>query len=244
MTAEKGLPAVTTERSLEALAAMPQAPPPPMSALLEAELAALAPVATRRPVRQLALFVLASLAYLGLLLGVLALRADLGDMPPAWMFGTGGAWLLGFALAAYFALVPRPGEMTPRWRAATATAALASVAFVVLGLAVHPAGPHSLHLGMAHLLRGRGCLWVGLATALVPVVLGAVFLRGALPVCSRRVAAAIGAAGGCLGGLVLHLHCRIADGPHIGLIHGGVVIVAAGLSAVLLPRATDRPYRS
>jgi hypothetical protein len=39
------------------------------------------------------------------------------------------------------------------------------------------------------------------------------------------------------------MHCPIADGPHIGLIHGGVVAVAAALTAALAPRATDRPLR-
>ena len=43
--------------------------------------------------------------------------------------------------------------------------------------------------------------------------------------------------GGCLGGLVLHLHCHVADALHVGLIHGGVVIVGALLSAALTPRA-------
>jgi hypothetical protein len=73
----------------------------------------------------------------------------------------------------------------------------------------------------------------------VPVVIGAIFLRGALPVGSRWIAAALGAGGGCLGGLVLHLHCRVADGAHVGLIHGGVVVVAAALSAAIVPRATQ-----
>ena len=40
---------------------------------------------------------------------------------------------------------------------------------------------------------------------------------------------------------MLHLHCPIADGPHVGIIHGGVVVVAAVLAALLVPRATDRP---
>ena len=96
---------------------------------------------------------------------------------------------------------------------------------------------------MPRLLHGHGCLWLGLATALVPVVLGAIFLRGAVPVFSRWIAATLGAAGGCLGGLLLHMHCRIADGPHIGIIHGGVVVVAAALAALLVPRATDRPFK-
>jgi hypothetical protein len=89
-----------------------------------------------------------------------------------------------------------------------------------------------------HFARGHWCLELGLATALVPVVAGAIFLRGALPVGSRWTAAALGAGGGCLGGLVLHLHCRIADMLHVGIIHGGVVVVAAALAAALVPRAT------
>jgi hypothetical protein len=108
---------------------------------------------------------------------------------------------------------------------------------------VHPDGPSSLHYNWEHFGRGHWCLELGLATAFVPVVVGAIFLRGALPVGSRWIAASLGAGGGCLGGLLLHLHCRIADGLHIGIIHGGVVLVAALLSALLVPRATDRPLR-
>ncbi len=222
---------------LDALAAETPSPPP-ISSLLEAELAQLAAVEPRRPLRQLGMFVIASLVYGGGLLAFLSLRADFGELPHAWLAGAGAAWFVGFGLAGYFALVPRAGTMTPRWRAAIAMTAVTSVAFVVLGLCVHPDGAHSMHYGMPRLLKGHGCLWLCLATALVPVILGAIFLRGAVPVFSRWVAAALGAAGGCLGGLLLHMHCRIADGPHIGFIHGGVVIVAALLAAALVPRAT------
>jgi len=111
----------------------------------------------------------------------------------------------------------------------------------VLGLLVHPSSPTlSLDYGWDHFGHGHTCLELGLATALVPVVAGAIFLRGALPVGSRWTAASLGAGGGCLGGLVLHLHCRVADKLHVGLIHGGVVVVAALLAAALVPRATDR----
>ena len=135
------------------------------------------------------------------------------------------------------------GAVTPRWRWAAASAIVTSIAFVALGLIVHPSGPSSELYNLDRFGRGHTCLEIGLATALVPVVVGAVFLRGALPVGSRWIAAALGAGGGCLGGLVLHLHCHVADGLHVGLIHGGVVIVAALLAAALAPRATDRPLR-
>ena len=75
--------------------------------------------------------------------------------------------------------------------------------------------------------------------AVVPIILGTLALRRALPVGSRWVAAGIGAAGGSLGGLVLHLHCPIADGVHVGLVHGGVIAIAALLAAALMPRAIE-----
>jgi len=231
------------DHALAALAAQPPPAVPALSALLEAELGTIAPVAPRRPLRQVGMFVVASLIYAGLLLAFLALRADLGQLPMPWIVGAGAAWFTGFGLATYCALVPRAGTMTPRWRAAIVITAVTSVAFVILGLLVHPDGKDSMHYGMPMLLHGHGCLWLGLATALVPVVLGTIFLRGALPVFSRWVAATLGAAGGCLGGFLLHMHCKIADGPHIGIIHGGVVVIAAALAALLVPRATDKPYR-
>lgn len=226
------------------LAPLDQPPPspPPLSPALDAELRSLAPVSARRPLRQLALVIAISLVYGAALLAALSMRRDMAELPTSWLVATGIAWFLGFAVPSYLALVPRAGTMTPRWGLAATSAVVTSVAFVVLGLVVHPSGPSSADY-TDNFLRGHTCLELGLATALVPVVVGAVFLRGALPVGSRPIAAALGAGGGCLGGLVLHLHCHVADGLHVGVIHGGVVIVAALLSAALAPRATDQPLR-
>jgi hypothetical protein len=224
--------------AMRELAAMPPPAPPALSAELEGELAKLSPVPTRRPLRQLAILAAVSIVYgSGLLLAV-STRGDMLELPMGWLAGTALGWLLGFFIPCYFALVPRPGAVTPRWRLAAISVAITSVSFVVYGLAIHPEGPSSHEVGGAALARSS-CLEVGLATALVPVVIGAIFLRGALPVGSRWIAAALGAGGGCLGGLVLHLHCDIADGLHVGLVHGGVVIVAALLSAAIVPRASD-----
>lgn len=214
---------------------------PPLSPALEAELAQLAPVSPRRPLRQLAIAIGLSLVYGASLLAVLQPRHDMAELPTSWLVAAGIAWLLGFAVPCYLALVPRDGSMVPRWRWAAISAVVTSIGFVALGLAVHPSGPSSVHRGWADFARGHTCLELGLFAALVPVIAGAVFLRGALPVRSRSIAAALGAGGGCLGGLVLHLHCRVADGLHVGLIHGGVVVISALLAAALVPRATDRP---
>jgi hypothetical protein len=166
-------------------------------------------------------------------------RGDLDELPMPWLVAAGLAWLLGFVIPCYLALVPRAGSMMPRRGWAAASAVVASIAFVVLGLFVHPSGAHSHYLGWEHFPRGHSCLEIGVASALVPVVVGALFLRRALPVGSRWIAAALGAGGGCLGGLVLHLHCPITDAPHVGLVHGGVVVVSALLSAALATRSTE-----
>ncbi len=231
------------DQVLGALADAAPPAPPPLSSALEAELGKLAPVAPRRPLRQLATLVGISLVYGAGLLVALSMRRDMDELPVSWLVGAAIAWLLGFAVPCYLALVPRTGSVSPRPQLAAISAVITSVAFIALGFLVHPSGPSSLYYGWEQVGRGHGCLEIGLMTALVPVVVGALFLRGALPVGSRWIAAALGAGGGCLGGLVLHMHCRVADGVHIGLIHGGVVLVAALLSAALVPRATDRPLR-
>jgi len=224
---------------LDQLASSP-AEVPAIGRALEAELATLSPVTTRRPLRHLAVLAALSLLYGAVLVVVLETRKDMDELPMGWLAAVAFAWLFGFLVPSYFALQPRPGSMMPRWKPAALAAVVASVGFVSLGLAVHPMGQHSVSYGVDRFVHGHTCLEIGLATALVPVVIGAIFLRGALPVGSRWIAAALGAGGGCLGGLVLHLHCNIADGLHVGVIHGGVVIVAAALSAAIVPRASQR----
>jgi len=229
-----------TDEALADLAAHPPAPPA-MSGAFDAVLAELAPVAARRPWRHAAIVGTVALAYAGGLLAVIAMRRDLHELPMGWLVGVGILWLAGFVVPSTLALVPRAGHIAPRWRAAAIVSVVSSALFVVLGLLVHPSGPSSGYLGPENFIRGHGCLELGLATAIAPALLGAIFLRGSLPVRSRWVAAALGAGGGSLGGLVLHLHCRIADGMHVGLVHGGVVVVGALLAALLLPRITDGP---
>ena len=224
---------------IDALGAMPAVAPPPPGAALEAALAAMKPVKTRRPWRDLALVATASLIYGAGLVAVLSLRRDRSELPMMWMAGAAIAWALGFVLPLYLALIPRPGAVMPRWRLAGFAAITCAAAFMLLGLLVHPHGPSSLELGSARFLHGHACMEIGLLTALVPVALGALVLRGSLPVGARWTAAGLGAAGGSLGGLVLHLHCPIADALHLGLVHGGVVVVAALISAFIVPRATD-----
>jgi hypothetical protein len=224
---------------LDHLAQLPPPTPPPLPQALEAELAGLGPVATRRPIRQLVGLIALSLVYGVGLLVILAVRRDLHELPMGWLVSVGLAWLLGFIVPVTLATVPRPRSMMPRWRLAGIAAVVAAVAMIGLGLGLHPSGSTSAVFDWERFIHGYGCLVNGLETAIVPVVVGTIFLRRALPVGSRWVAAGLGAGGGSLGGLVLHLHCPIVDGLHIGLIHGGVIAVAALLAAALVPQVTE-----
>jgi len=228
-----------TPDPIDELAGLPPPPPPALARELEAELGSLKPVATRRPLRQLVMLCAASLAYGAGVLAIVTTRRDAGELPLGWMIAAGLGWLFGFLLPCHLALVPRVGSVMPRWRLAAIAAVGTAITFVVLGLVIHPSGPSSVHYGAERFAEGHTCLEIGLATALVPIVLGAIFLRGALPVGSRWIAAALGAGGGSLGGLVLHLHCHVTDALHVSVIHGGVVIVAALLAAAMVPRAAD-----
>lgn len=226
--------------ALDELARLPAPVPPSLSAELEAELTHLAPVTTRRPIRQVIVLIAVSLIYGAGFVGMLARRRDFHELPMGWLAGVGVMWLAGFVVPLYLATVPRPGSVAPRWRLAGISSVVAAAGFVGLGLAFHPSGPSSFQSGWAHFGRGHSCLELGLAVALVPVVVGAIFLRGALTVGSRWAAAALGAGGGSLGGLILHLHCPVTDGLHVGLVHGGVVGAAALLAAAIVPRAVER----
>jgi hypothetical protein len=210
---------------------------PPIAPALEAMLDGLAPVAPRRPWRDLGKVGGLSLAYGAALLAVLTVRRDVDGIPTWWIVSHAIAWSTGFVGLAYVAIVPRRGAVMPRWRSVGLGTALVCLGFVAAGLFMPPEpSPDTRLLDLSTLHRGHACLEIGLATAIVPILLGALVLRGALPVGARWTAAGLGAAGGSLGGLVLHLHCPIADRWHLGLVHGGMVILAAVIAAALVPR--------
>jgi hypothetical protein len=236
MTARDGGNGVSGDK-IAGFDALPPLTPPPMGADLAAELERMAPVPPRRPVRDLARVAGVSVVYGAVLLLLFHMRKDLDGLPVGWVIGVALAWFAGFGALLWLAMVPRRGAVMPRWRAAGVGAVITAIVFVVGGLLFHEQGPASIVRGLDEVHRGYKCLELGLAAAMVPIILGAIALRGAAPVGSRWVAAGLGAAGGSLGGLVLRLHCHIADGWHVGIIHGGVVALSALVAAVLARRA-------
>ncbi len=214
--------------------------PPDLGDDMEKELGSLQPSKARGPGRELLLFGLVSLMYLGTLLGALRFRADLSALPRLWLVLYVGAWAVSFLALAYVVIVPPKGQIMPNWRVAALLGIASAVGFILAGLFIarDVPGVSSVYPATAQDLAAHGhyCLRWGITTALIPVALGVVFLRGSVPVGDRWSAAALGAGGGCLGGLMLHLHCPIADYLHLGLIHGGVVVLSGLLTALIAPR--------
>jgi hypothetical protein len=225
-------------RTLRALGDhLPEAPPPPPA--LQAEIDRLTPVRTRQPRRQFVAISAISLLYGGLLLLIKNLRPDLSALPTTWLVLYGAAWLASFLAITWLVLVPGPRRVMPSWRRAGIGAIAASAGFVLAGLLLDRHAPgHSVVLEptLGGFLRGTRCLLFGGVTALVPVALSTLLLRGSVPVGAHWAGAGVGAAGASLGGLMLHFHCPVADPLHLGLVHGGLVVLGAVLGALAVPR--------
>jgi hypothetical protein len=218
----------------------PDASLPPLSNELTAELADLHPRGPRRPARQLAWFVASMVMYTIVVIFTVKLRVDWVELPIWWQLGMAALWLVGLAVPVGLLMLPAAGRVGGHWRSASAISIAMTVLFCAIGW-FHPSGPSSFSYADTP-LRGHGCMQMGLGIAIVPSIVVAFLLRGVYPTTSRVVAASIGAAAGSIGGLVLHFHCRVTDGLHLLLFHGGMVAVASFIVAVVGPLMLDLPW--
>ena len=215
---------------------------PALSPELERELAGLDAVKPRTPRRQLAGILALSLLYASGVVALAGLRRDLGALPLWHLIGVAALWLVSFAAVSWLVIGPVRGQMMPRARLAAVVAAAAAGMLISVGLFLPRTAPGlSTVYGptVSAVVDHAGCIRWGLLGAALPILLAALAVRGSVPVGSRFAAAALGAAGGALGGLVLQFHCPITERFHVGLVHGGLVILAA-LAAVLAAQARPR----
>jgi hypothetical protein len=214
---------------------------PPLHSELEAELANLQPKRTRQPVQQWLIAMVLSAVYVAALTVVLGLRRDWVELPAMWRMAVAAIWVAGLALPLWLLLVPSTGKVVGRWRWASAVALLSSLALLAINIGWNAFGPSSFSFAQTP-WRGHGCIEIGTGVAMVPAIVAAIVMRGIFPVGGRTVAAVIGASAGSLGGLCLHLHCRVADSLHLVLFHGGSVVLATALSWLLAPIILDMPW--
>jgi hypothetical protein len=147
----------------------------------------------------------------------------------------GLAWGAGFLACLLAAMIPARGSMLPDPVRATTAMLLGPIATIAFGITIAGSGAGPLTTSGGELRHGFACLFTALETAAIPFIGGALALRHVLPIDSRAVGAALGAAGGALGALALHLRCD-SGGVHVVLAHGGAATVGALLGGAILPR--------
>lgn len=219
------------------------APPPPAAELL-AKLGGMKAVRTRGRFAALAAVGAAGIVGPIALLILMPWRRDLSALPPAWVAGAAAIWFGGFAASLVAALVPARGDVLPSAGRASrvALAAFAALAaFTLFGSVeapgISPRVPPGAWPLVVSCLR---CISVLLPVAVVFLLAGIVVLRRVLPMGARRIGAALGAAGGAMGGFVLLWHCPLAQTAHVVLGHLGGVLLAAAAGALLLPALLER----
>ncbi|HET6146299.1 MAG TPA: NrsF family protein [Polyangia bacterium] len=214
-------------------------PPPPPSANLLRSMQEIRPVRTRIPLRTLVVVAAAACVFPVAAIALYPLRRDLTALPPIWVAGVALVWFAGFIFPLMAALLPAPGQVLPDGVRAGRTAFLAALTLVLVGLlfTVDVPGvtilPKTTWAGFAHLWWH--CVSFSLKVTIPAVGVAAVVLRNVVAARLSRLGAAVGAAAGALSGLTLHGLCPYGGAPHVGLAHGGGVVIGALIGALWLP---------
>lgn len=221
--------------------------PPPVSPTLLASVRAMRPMRTRVPLRTLLAVAAAAFVFPLAALAAYPLRADLAALPAAWVFSVAGVWLAGFVFPLTYAIVPRRKQVLPDGARAGRAAVLACLTLLLMGLlfTVDAPGftilPRTTWDGFVNLWWH--CISFSLKVSLPTILVASFLLRWVAIANAWRLGAAIGAAAGSLSGLTLHGLCPYGGAAHVGLAHGGGVVIGAVLGALWLP-VLVKPFRS
>jgi hypothetical protein len=214
-------------------------PPPPTSSALHGALDGMKPVKTRVPLRTLLVVLAAGCVYPVSALAIYPLRRDLSALPPAWLLGVGLMWALAIAIPLVLALLPRRGQVLPDTNRAGRVAVLAALTMVLTGLLFTVDAPGVTILPKTpwegFLARWWHCVSFSLKVTVPMLAVAAIILRRMTVVNLFYLGTAVGAVGGALSGLTLHGLCPYGGGLHVGLAHGGGVVIGAVLGALWLP---------
>lgn len=154
------------------------------------------------------------------------LRADVlgGDLDPVFMIATGLFFLLGLAASVTTIVMSRPrvGNDHSGWKWAAAMTALLPLAAIASG-----ASRGTFGLTGTDAAHGFDCLLAGSALALLTFGVLVMWLRRGAPTSPERAGLLAGIAAGSFGIFAFSFHCGSNDIVHIGIWHGGVVLVSA-----------------
>jgi hypothetical protein len=193
----------------------------------------------RRPWREIALVALVSTCAVALQVAVYGVRTDLSSLPPTWFFFTAIAWGAVAFAGVVVALVPSRTSMLPTSSGAAAFAVLAPLGVMAMATLMRVDAPGATIIPGpdAQLRLIEKCVLPALEMAATPFALATYLLaRGAIPVRSHWLGAALGGGFGALGGFMLHIHCPYGGALHVGLGHAGPTAVGVLVGALLIPR--------
>lgn len=214
------------------------APPPPGPAL-QAALATMRPVTTRRPWRAFAgLIGFAGLCFAAALLACGA-RPDLHELPWAWVALGALLWGCAGLATAGAALLPAHGEVLPAagraWRAGPIAAGLVTL-FALAGGTETGARDPARFVELA-----VECLLFSTRFSVPFALVGGLVLWRSRPSGYWLLVGALGTSGAALAGLCLHFLCPGDDPAHLLASHAGPLWLWVGLSALWLGwRSRDR----
>jgi hypothetical protein len=160
--------------------------------------------------------------------------AHLSVRPQALIVGTAVGWA-GLALASTWLAIGRGGSMLGRSRPwLLAGAGLTPLLLTALWFAVampmrETSGPHGL-------VGDAKCFIASLALSIGPLVAFLVARREGDPVNPGLTGAALGAAAGAWGALLIDLHCETIDPSHVVLAHVLPVAALAVIGALAAKR--------
>jgi len=220
----------------------PDRPAPAMSAALREAIANAKPVKMRRPMRDLGVFLGLSIPMLVVAAALMGVRRDISEISPLWVGSIGLVWLASFTASSYLGFVPAKGHVRPRSQSIYKLVAAASFLIISVGLFATQSAtstsityPATFSNVVAH---APGCSMMGVTAGILPGLIALLLMRRYVPVGRLSVGLSLGAAGGSLSGLILHLHCPISERFHVGFVHGGCLVLSAlfvaGASQVLL----------
>ena len=202
------------------------------------------PVRTRTRFGALGTVALVGLVGPALVLTHHAFRPDLGALPLGWVIAAAALWGAAFVLSLTAALVPRRGDVLPAPGRASRVGGLALGGLFAFALAASLQVPGvNLRPEDARLTLAQSCVHCAsfvLEIAVPFLVVGLYALRRLVPMGRARIGLALGAAGGAMGGLILHFICPFAGTAHVVLGHVGGTILAAAAGAALLPALLRR----
>ncbi|HVR62092.1 MAG TPA: NrsF family protein [Polyangia bacterium] len=220
-----------------------ESPPAPSPALMAA-VQAMKPVRMRSRFTAFAVVLALGLIWPVVTLLVRPLRQDMPGLPRAWIIGGAIVWGAVFVVSLAAALIPRRGDVLPGAGRASRLSFVGMLIVFLLALFFSASVP-----GMSVSPADRGwtlfdscvhCIGYVFGVAGVCFVAGVLVLRRLMPVGTRRIGMALGAAGGALGGLALHFICPFAGTDHVVLAHVGGMVLAAAAGAALLPSLVER----